>query len=606
MAGLYALLGGEGKRASAAAHRLQYFDDETVVEIRAGEFLAAWVSADDRALWGPAHDGATGVRVLLSGRVAMDEADWQRAEEEDGVEGGLACRALLRAYLRGGPDALERHDGSAAVLVWDPRSSALHLFTDHFGFHPVFVFSPGGVRGTVICTSPDVIAVDEGLRVEVDEVGIVEFLSAWRVTPPHTYYAGVVHPGAARHCMWNSREGSASSRTYWRPFQEGFYGSFVEAADALQCALKDAIRRRTLPRLGRCSASPVEGLILERPVAVHPETEVIALNLFDAPNAESAVAAELAKASGARYVGLGRDRDYYPRHMQGVTRLANGMASIEDQHYFGVRPVVQALGAQTVLTACATDWVFKGYGLEKRYQTVFRKNLPTQVLIDQPTRAFLPNRPRAVPAEFASHVQERFDAWFSDAPQRLEREADWVGREDARLRPACYAVSVSGGAMYRTFPYDTFLGDRALADCYSRMPAAWKLNARVWSEAVTRMAGSARGIRNANSGGRLTSNRARVLFDFAVGWVRRRIAPGTRPPPDGLATAGSWPNMSWYIRNSATLRGCWLGASATEREKLGRWWGSDPWAESLERWASAPHDFFRLLTILNWLRLTGR
>src|SRR5262249_16211579 len=132
-----------------------------------------------------------------------EENAWKRAEQLQQFEGGLSNRLLLERYLDGGPEALNRHNGPAALIVWDPRERIVHLWTDHFGYHPVFLYRPENIDNAVIATFPDAIADDPAVSVSRDPIASVEFLSAWRVTPPHTYYREIKYAGAAMHCVWN-------------------------------------------------------------------------------------------------------------------------------------------------------------------------------------------------------------------------------------------------------------------------------------------------------------------------------------------------------------------------------------------------------------------
>src|ERR1043165_1962141 len=63
-----------------------------------------WVVSrvDDFGLWGPAWDQESQTRVLVGGRVALEEPDWSAAERLP-YQGGLAGRHLLSKWLTRGP-----------------------------------------------------------------------------------------------------------------------------------------------------------------------------------------------------------------------------------------------------------------------------------------------------------------------------------------------------------------------------------------------------------------------------------------------------------------------------------------------------------------------
>ncbi|MGE0704947.1 MAG: hypothetical protein AB7F99_10860 [Vicinamibacterales bacterium] len=597
MAGLYVFFGPpDPRRLTAAAERLRFFD-ESVVTMDGPGWSCAWVGHDDPRLFGPACDPETGVRIIASGRVAFDESEWTRAERLDRFNGGLANRLLVEAYLERGVAGIERHNGPAVLLVVDPRVQTLHAFTDHFGYHPFFMHRHEDTDGAILATSPDAIADDPRVRATRDPVAVAELLSAWRITPPHTPYREITSAGAAAHWTWNLRDRCVAHRTYWKPFEQEPFQTLDAAAEELAGAVRDAVHRRTLPRLGPvvCYAS---GGMDSRAIlfsAAAPE-QMTALNLYDVPNKEADIARRLAVAAGVAYRGVARDTDYYPAWLTEGARLSAGMTSAEDNHFLGTRELVTGLGARTVTTACTTDWLFKGYGLEKRYAQVLGRNIPIKVFTNERADGFLPNWPRPVPAAFRDAVRERIDAWFDGLPRVLKTDRDRLRVEDRRVRPASYAVSVSGPLMYRAFPYDTFLADRAVAECYSRSRAEWKLNADLWARAVQRICAGAQDIEDANFGWRIGLSVPAKLAAFGAGWIGRRLRP-SRLDPEGLATEGSWPNLGWYTRHSPTLRALWTSTPEDVRQLIAEAWGSDPWAVSLDSWRSAPNDLFRILTI---------
>ena len=597
MAGLFVTLGrADRARIEAAAARMKFFE-ETVAISSAEGFSFAWVGHDDPTLFGPAIDPVTGVRVITSGRVSWDESDWKHAETLAHYEGGLSNRLLLERYLDGGPAAVERHNGPAALLIWDPRAEMVHLWTDHFGYHPLFLYRPERTEAAVIATFADAIADDPIVRVTPDETSMAEFLSAWRITPPHSYYTEIKHAGAAVHCRWDLRQKTFSKKIYWTPFQEEKFPNIESAAEELASAVTAAVRIRTLPRLAPIVCYTSGGMDSRAVLfaAANP-ADLIGLNLYDVPNKESAISKRLCEAAGVRYVGFARDDDYYPRWLREGARLSGAMWSQEDNHFLGTRALVREMGARTVITACTTDWLFKGYGLEKTYARLAGRNLPIKVFRHERINGFLPNVPRAVPVEFRAAIGARLEECFSGTPRKLESDADWLAVEDRRIRPACYAVSVSGQIMYRIFPYDTFLADRRIADCYSRIRAEWKLNADVWAKAVQRICAGAREIEDANFGWRIGSSTPRKLVAFARGWITRRLWP-SKLGTEGLATEGSWPNLDWYTRHSPTLKEMWDATSSEARVLIARAWGSDPWQIPLEQWSKAPNDLFRILTL---------
>ncbi len=588
---------------------MRYSDE---VERRHHDFPAVsyvWSSHDEATKFAPASDPQSGVHVVSAGRLCWSAEQWSAAANLP-YSGGHACRLLLHRYLTEGASGIAPFNGAAAVLIWDPRQQVVHLWTDQFGYHPVFIYQKHAAFPVAITSFPDAIRFDREADSRLDLVSMAEFLRAWRATPPHTYFEFLKHAGAATHWQWDLQHRTVSTESYWQPFQSGFFDTPDEAANHLAEALRVAIGERTA--VAEHTALFVSGGADSRVMVFGADNpaKVTGFNLYeDQPTAESVISKRLCERVGVKYVGLGRDADYYPRMLAENVRWSGGMWSAEDNHYLGMQQHVHETGADLVMTACTTDWVFKGYGLEKTYQKFLGKNLPLLRFTKQRVDGFLPNYPRAAPAEYAAAIDRRMQHWFADCPSELTTDLAHLQVEDRRIRPTCYTVSVSGQIMYRTFPYDTFLADSRIADCYSRIRAEWKLNGQVWGRAAARVCQSASDIVDSNHGWSVDASPAAKLMAFGRGWIRRRIEARRKTGQPVTAETGhppstaSWPDLGWYASHSNRLQELWDGATVEQRQQLTQLWGSDPWAKPLNAWAVAPMDLFRILTLLQTMKI---
>ena len=603
MAGLFAVFGPpQRERVERAADRLVFSAEESRKIVALEGLSFAWTAFDDPALFGPAHDPATGVYIATAGRVSWEESDWQRAESLTQFEGGLSCKLLLDDYLQNGAEALDRPDGPACILAWDPRSQEAHLTTDSMGYHPVFVYKPHEVRECAICTHPDALADDSEVNTTPDLVSYAEFLSKWQTTAPTTYYSEIQYARPGHHWQWNVAEGTARDWVSWEPFQEDPYPSLDAGAEALAEALRGAIRRRTLGRLGTTLVYTSGGMDSRAILfGAAEDSQLVGVNMYEHYNHEAEIAQQICDASGTRYVGFARDYDYYPRWIAEGSRWSGGMWSAEDNHFIGTWKVARDLGAQTVTTGCTADRVFKGWTLERRYKTFLGRNLPLKELAPNRANDYRPNRASPLPPNLAAAVQARYEARFDGLPTTFSEDRDWLLVEDRRVRPNAYGASVSGPIMYRIFPYDTFLADRAVADAYSRTKAEWKVNADLWGRAIAHVAGKSRDIPLAHAGWRTDSPTAVKIALFAKGWVQRRL-PAARKraasKPAGPATDGSWPRITWYLQNSASLRNLFEQATPEDRDLLRTVYHRDPWQTPPWQGGWSANEAFRVATLL--------
>lgn len=604
MAGFYLIIDKpDNNRTQNALKAITNFDDEYSEIISEDYFNCICTSVNDKTLWGNAFDPDSGIRVIIAGRIHLSQQEWNEAKKLLSFDGGIAGRYIIKKYLDNDINSIYKVIGPAVIIIWNPRSKSLEIINDHFGYYPVFVFRNNKNEIKIISSSPDSISKDTSVNVTKDELSFVEFLSAWRITPPNTYYNEIKYLGCAKHITCNLSENSCKEKEYWRPFQNSFYDNFDLASRNLESALRDSIGNITLPELGPV-VNFTSGGMDSRAVlyCANERNSLIAFNMYDEPNFEASVAQQLCKECGVRYLGYPRDNDYYPRLIKDIVKVNEGMNPADDQHYLGVKEIVKALGAKTVISGCSTDWLFKGYGLEKEYIKFLGKNLPVTRLKNKRVDAFLPNYPNPVPEEYQKKIKERLLNWFGDVPTNFEKDIDWLLVEDKRIRPTLYAPSISGPSMYRIFPYDTFLASSVIADVYGKMPAKWKINSTIWSKTVSRIGGKAGKVIDANSGSKMGISLPHRLYDFGRGWIKRHLIQKNKSVNDKLATDYSWPNFGWYIRNSKTINKIWSETEHENKKIISGYLGYNPWDLSLDYWSKNHNDFFRILTILIYLQ----
>ncbi len=597
--------GADRARLNAVANELAYRGKHAA--IHDGKPGWAWVD-DQPERYGPAVDPVSGVHAMCSGHLVWSADDWSRAARLP-YTGGLANRLILERYLKSGARGVAPYNGAAAVVIHDPRVGQTHVWTDQFGYHPCFIYRPSEAEKCIVTTFPDLLLVDSTVEVSDDIVSMAEFIRAWRVTPPNTYLREVKHAGAATHITIDVAAARISVEDYWRPFDQGFYPSIGAAAEDLASAIRVSVFERTA--------------IAERPVcfvsggadsrvllfSAADRKKVTAVNLYERAAAETDIARRLSELAGSRFISYQRDTDYYPRHLPETVRWSGAMWSAEDTHYPGFGDRIAELDPDLVMTACTTDWVFKGYGMEKRHMQLAGRSLPLLTYEDDRADGFLPNVPLPAPPALAAAIDERMTGWFAGTPKHLSTPRDRLVVEDRRIRPTSYCVSVSGSVMYRVFPYDTFLADSRMAAVYSRTHPDWKVNREVWGKAAALVCGEAGRIIDANWGWAVDASVAEKLWVFTTGWFGRRLRrpvtaaeqDDSRPP-----SSGSWPDYGWYARHSPTLRELWASVTREERDRMAVVCGNDPWDKPLVAWSTDGLYLFRVLTLLTHWRISAQ
>jgi asparagine synthase (glutamine-hydrolysing) len=117
---------------------------------------------------------------------------------------------VLQAYLRWGPDLVDRLNGMFAFAIWDRRTEELLLARDRMGIKPLY-YAPTP-HGVLFGSEPKAILANPMFTARIDDEGLCEVLTMVK-TPGHAIFSGMreVVPG---HTVRVSREGR-TDRTYW-------------------------------------------------------------------------------------------------------------------------------------------------------------------------------------------------------------------------------------------------------------------------------------------------------------------------------------------------------------------------------------------------------
>jgi asparagine synthase (glutamine-hydrolysing) len=570
---------------------------------------------DDLALWGPASDPLSGVSVALGGRVAFDEAIWQKAGNLP-YKGGLACRLILEKWLSSPEQITDYLNGAFCVLIRDPREHQTHLFTDRLGIYPVYIDTS---RKRRICSHPDVLAdwtAKAGDPKELDLASMAEQLSFGTSSQPYSYYLGIEQLDPACHYRFSDDEADYSVTTYWQPeladISNRVYSDTLE--DEIAEAMTNATRRRTHRYCGEVGLFLSGGADSRTLLfGANSPSKIHAITFCDEDNLESRIAVQIAKAAGARHSILYRDPEHYGNGAQESVRISGGMWSIKDAHYTGFYPWLEEQHFGTVLTACYADYLLKGLGLNKRQRSLFGIRIPFYDLGSY-NKQFYSRIFKLSSEQWQQQVMQRHQARFSKEITDCYQENPYLV-EERRIRPLSRAVAaMSHLYLMRTLPWDPVLADNEIADLFIRMPVSAKLNAKAFIQAVAKILGPNRNILYSKYNAPLDASETQTIIrnfgtNVAMKLKKDMNRALNRQQKPSIATRGSWPNFPVYVQNSLVIKSLWEPRYQETTDILTELMGQNPWQSKLHPWhrdfytgdTSHVERFLRMLTIKLWL-----
>jgi len=577
---------------------LKFCRDMRVSLIEETEFSLLLTSADEPRLWGHFRSADERILVALCGRVAFDAGDWTRAEQTVG-QGGLACKAICNLYKDGGANALSSLNGNFVVFLLDRQHQDLLVVTDRCGMMLAYANGPLS-RARVLSSHPDALALVMDESQNWDSTSLAEFLMTGRLTFPHTYYQNIRGLDMGMVSRFAMKDGTPVLQSEFRYSDTNFRpdgrATANDLADELAAAFQNAVRRRTLPILGRTGIALSGGLdsrlILS---AARNRENLFTFNLYDERNLESETAGAIAAACEVEFEPIQRDFDYYGNTAELGVKISGGAGCIASNHFLGVRDRLNRAGVQNLLTGCYCDYLFKGLALNTAEQALSRKERLVAFDYEFYHPCFWPDGPHR------DGVRDRLHNRFPEADKPALTEEDWTAVERKRSFPlACEGDLAQRLIPQRVMPWYLPIVDNDVMDVYRKIPSRLKLNGAIFKQAVLMACDpNVRRIPDSNTGAPLGASPLRYSIHRYVSALRNRIHDKLLPR---MATRGSWPNWEYYLSRSRVIPLLWMRNQNAARDFFLRIIGRDPYATPLQEYRGRNVGLFlRMLTLKLWL-----
>lgn len=136
----------------------------------------------------PMQDPATGVALVLNGEI-FNYLELRRELAGYPFRTRSDTEVLLAAWLRWGPDCLDRLNGQFAFALFDPRTDELHLVRDRVGILPLYhATAPDGLA---FASEAKALVAGGFVDGKLDGRGVKQAMQLWSTVPPRTCLAGV-------------------------------------------------------------------------------------------------------------------------------------------------------------------------------------------------------------------------------------------------------------------------------------------------------------------------------------------------------------------------------------------------------------------------------
>lgn len=576
---------------------MKYYDDIKVEVFEYEKFTLFLSRSDDWNLWGPYSSTDGEVFIAISGRIAMENWEWEKAKSIEG-NGGVACKAIYKMYKSEGLKSLEKMNGNFVVLVFDAKVEKLYIIIDRCGMVPAFVGEHNNNK-LVFSSHPDVLAKAIGNCVDWDITSMGEFIITGKISFPYSYYKKInaLDYGCIHTIDLKERKTTYESEKKYFDFNFKIDPSATEwdLAEELAKAFRKAVNRRTFPIFGQTAVSLSGGLDARTILcSADNKNEIWTFCFFDEENLEYRIAKDIARETGVKFIPLKRGPHYYSNNTEMGVKISGGMGSIMCNHYLGARDSLIQLGISNVISGFYCDYLFKGLEMNKKINKILRTETLTKFEYKYYEPIFWTN------TFYAKNVRERLDQVF---PEEMRKDESDVGRlriEQRRIFPLYFdSENPETTIPQRVIGWYLPTVDNDIIDIYLQTPPSYKLNLSMYSKMVSIQCGEKLSkIINVNTGAKVNASKITLAFCLYKKALEKRMKRLKRT----FDSDDSWPNWQNYIHKNPTIKSIWMRRNIIATDIFRQILGKDPDKMAIQEYRGPQvRLFFRMLTLKLWL-----
>jgi hypothetical protein len=574
-----------------------YYPDIRMFNFESFNFRLIMTKAESKDTWDPHISPDRNILVAISGRVALENLQWEQAKEIRG-QGGLACKAIYNLYISKDNDQLRRLNGSFAVIIWDNFKNILQIVTDRTGMFPVFMRED--VNGVIeLSSNADIVGNSITDKDELDYESMAEFLVTGKVTFPNTYYKsikcldyGVVHSFGV---VDDKIKVLPKLNCLGLDIKIDHTATEAGLSEELGQAFKKAVSRRTLTLFGQTGISLSGGLDSRTILcAADNVKDLWAFCFFDEENQEFKIAEQIAREVGVRFIPFKRDFDHYGSNAEMGIKISGGMGDFGNNHYLGFRNQLREAGIDNLITGFYCDYLFKALCLNKKISKITR----TESLSEFKFQTYMPLFWGKT--KFDDSVKERLENTFPKEIRMDQSEEAILEIEKRRVFPLSYEPDHQETIVpQRVMGWFLPTVDNDIIDVYLKTPVRYKLNTSLYSKTVEKVCGKkVSAIRNINTGARVNASLPELIYHRYKKAILKRIQIDKK----GISTDESWPNWHYYIYNSQVISKLWNRKSELAEGMFSEILADDYLKRPVKEYVNKDLKFFlRLLTLKLWI-----
>lgn len=525
-------------------------------------------------------------QLILLGRPAINLDSWASYDNDP----AFVTRSLnndLNEMPFG--DFCIKTNGSFSLLIVDFVNQTLSLIRDKFGVFPIFVSGEHSIDDIQISTHPDILAAHSG-NCSLDKTSVAEFLADGYISHPYTFYKEIasINPGSFLTLDYRLRR---VSQTQYFSCDSDLCYDFPSLVDELSDALSNSIKRRSHAQYGKTGVL-LSGGGDSRPLALNVTTKPDAFTSFSAKNKEFQITRKITerlgidhhvikRTSASNWVGLTKS----PAYTGGMS--VGGSATLMD-----LLRDDSLLKMDNLLSGDYADWLLKDIAFNTAPVKIFGKKLPLNKFSDFSFHFYGGSVP--IPT-LQNKIADRRNSIFPLAKRQQSNALQF-----RRIVPLSNEYTSSTRLfLQRTLPWESYFIDNAVIDCVLRIPPDFKLNGRLYDQALKILCRPIIDIPHASKTTRLGTNQYLTAFWMTLVMLQKKLGRNNQ------THQATWDRPIDIMYSDQSLHKLFYSANPSSQKYITDIVGLDIFSLTLDEiYRIDYHLFFNVISFCAWLNTT--
>ena len=533
--------------------------------------------------WDSFFDRQRQRQLILLGRPAINLDSWASYDNDP----AFVTRSLNNDLneLPFGEFCIKTN-GSFSLLIADFFNQTLSIIRDKFGVFPIFVSGEHSIDDIQVSTHPDILAVHSG-NCSLDKTSVAEFLADGYVSHPCTFYKEITSINPGSFLTVDYRRHKVSQTQYFSCDSDLCY-DFTSLVDELSDALSSSIKRRSHPQYGQTGVL-LSGGGDSRPLAVNTITKPHAFTSFSTKNKEFQITREITerlkvdhhvikRTSASNSIGLTKS----PRYTGGMS--TGGSATLMD-----LLRDDSLLKMDNLLSGDYADWLLKDIAFNTMPITFFGKKLPLNKFSEFSYHFYGGSVP--IPA-LQNRIADRRNSIFPPSERQQSNALQF-----RRIVPLSNEYTSSTRLfLQRTLPWESYLIDNDVINCVLRIPPDFKLNGRLYDQALKILCRPIIDIPHASKGTRLGTNLYITACRMTLVMLKKRLTKS------GDIHQATWDKPGAIMHSDSALHKLFYSANPSSQKYITDIVGLDIFSLTLDEiYRIDYHLFFNAISFCAWL-----